>query len=1361
MPQISLFFRKIALAVAVFVFAGTIAATADTIITLNKMGGSGAVAIAAGNVGRITDPGDDGDATLVCTGTSCLLPNIGTVRRENFNISANNSLWSLEPNGNSIVPGGFARTFDSDTTLYMRWVTCATGFYMNNNNCLPCTNKPVSPDSSYTGGGTGPTSNCAWEYDTMIILDKAGGSGTASTMAARGRIIDPGGTDDAIWMCWGRDCNFAPNVSMTRANSNWSPNATNAPWCTEPNGGGTCFAQNTIHRLTPGTRVYVNWNCSTTFLVQNERSCDFRTVTLNKSGGSGTITGTMVGANSGTDDALVTCSATHCTLPLVSAAAVTRSNSAINPQPYWCTEPNGGGTCFTANANLTTIPLDATLYLRWNCVTGYYRDGDTCVPCNNAPVNSTYTTRGDGPTSNCAWECNTNHTLQDGECVPNTGVTFNMSGGSGVAIPPLVCEGTTCMLPIVSGITRANSELAKDPWCTEPMGGGTCYADGSGQILSVDTELHLHWICDTGFIAGEDSCNWRLRLNKSGGSGEITDAGAAANPGTSEVIFACAGASCALPDASHLTRANSVLADNPYWCTGQTGGGTCYAGGSTYDFFSAPMLYLSWTCNSGWDNFSYDACGRQTILSKEGGSGTITGTRVTDPGGTDDAIVLCSATNFCQIPVVNASDVTREYSFIGASPYWCTGNQGQGTCYAGGTSATLATTRLRLKWACDPGLFLTGYACVFGRVTLSKTGGSGTISGGGVEDNTGTTNAILTCTNLGCTLPVVDALTRANSTVAANPYWCTARNGGGTCYESGSTQEFTSQNTNLFLRWTCDNGYRFTTATADTCSACTNAPAGAQYTGPSAGLTNDCPWECNTGYTQVGNTCVRNTVISFDLYGGTGDIPDLVCAGTSCTLPGVSGFTRPYSVLPTQLHWCRDAACSGGTYEAGSTHTITEDTRLYLRWDCETGFASNLSSCDLLVHLDKTGGSGVLSGNGIPANSAADLIVWMTCDGTTCTLPDASHITRANSSLVANPYWCTELMGGGTCYNGGSVQTLSAGATLYLHWTCNTNFALAGRACNRQLRLNKVGGTGTILGSQITDSGGTDEAILLCSGNQCSLPPVNASNMTRENSVIAPAPYWCSNVQGGGTCYSGTVANMPFSTLHLSWRCAPGFFVSGNTCVSGEMMLNKRGGIGILVGPGIDDTGDTSAVMICDGSQCTLPSADTLTRPNSVLPLFPYWCVSVTDTSQDCWAPGEIRTITSPSRFSNAVELVWACNSGFRMQSVANQACVACTNAPANSTYIGPSPNNTNTCPWECNTGFSLTATNQCGQMCTAGFTTLRVGDLEIPLYNTKMTTHALGVSDGTNICYASLATGAGPNALNVHINGTTYRSTY
>ncbi|MCL2748456.1 MAG: hypothetical protein FWE50_00045 [Alphaproteobacteria bacterium] len=100
-------------------------------------------------------------------------------------------------------------------------------------------------------------------------------------------------------------------------------------------------------------------------------------LTLDKAGGSGNILNVI-----GTISATLLCNQDQCTLPALGVLSRAYSTyeydtSGTNfPNGRWCTQPNGGGTCYTAGQT-HTISSSGTLYAMWSCIGGYYTAGGT------------------------------------------------------------------------------------------------------------------------------------------------------------------------------------------------------------------------------------------------------------------------------------------------------------------------------------------------------------------------------------------------------------------------------------------------------------------------------------------------------------------------------------------------------------------------------------------------------------------------------------------------------------------------------------------------------------------------------------------------------------------------------------------------------------------------------------------------------------------------------------------------------------------------------------------------------------------------------------------------------------------------
>lgn len=132
-----------------------------------------------------------------------------------------------------------------------------------------------------------------------------------------------------------------------------------------------------------------------------------------------------------------------------------------------------------------------------------------------------------------------------------------------------------------------------------------------------------------------------------------------------------------------------------------------------------------------------------------------------------------------------------------------------------------------------------------------------------------------------------------------------------------------------------------------------------------------------------------------------------------------------------------------------------------------------------------------------------------------------------------------------------------------------------------------------------------------------------------------------------------------------------------------------------------------------------------------------------------------------------------ACTSDCTYNSTQTGFCNAVVNGAFNGTqtcnvlkdgvagcYTWGTPVN---CVLTCTSGFNPTHLGTCGQICTAGFTTLRTSSgINSMLYDEKITTPSLSIRSPTNynhVCYAPLVAGTASNSLNFNVSGTTYHT--
>ncbi|MCL2538038.1 MAG: hypothetical protein FWE52_00980 [Alphaproteobacteria bacterium] len=1141
---------------------------------------------------------------------------------------------------------------------------------------------------------------CVAASNTVITLNKAGGTGT---------ILGATGTTNASLTCTGQTCALPAVSGVTRANSAL---AANPYWCTQTNGGGTCYSGGTNVTLAANTTLYLRWTCNTNFGANDNACVSNRSITLNKAGGTGTIAGTGVGANTTTANATLTCVGNFCTLPTVSATDVTRANSAIAANPYWCTQAISGGTCYNAGST-QTFTAATTLHLRWVCNSGFGPNGS---------VNS---------------------------CVAHRTITLNKAGGSGVitatgvatqtatANASLTCNGNDCTLPTITSstnnMTRANSALGANPyWCTAANGGGTCHNGGATVTFTAATTLHFKWACNSGFDADGNNCvaiptDTTITLNKAGGSGAITGTGVTAgNTGLIDATLTCSGTSCTLPTVSGLTRADSTLGAQPYWCTAANGGGTCYNGGSAQTFASNTTLHLKWVCDSG-----FEASGNTCVVPCNASA--------TCPAGWSGTFNECTDNT-------NKTGCTRSCTPNNSVP-----NATATSCPAGTqafATPTVCSTSC-VATACDAGFDLVGGACVNNTPTCSTTaacpaGWNGTFNQ--CDDDIYKT---------GCTRPCTPNNPVSNAATTSCPV-------GVQIFELPDVCSTTC------IATSCTTG----TLTAGFCgNVVTNMLVTLNKAGGSGSLTI----QPRGGGTIAANSATTNAV--------------LTCYSWQCTLPSIVPLTRT-NFSPIWGRY-RDSTAFSGNHALGSTTaslpgaapvdfrsvygwwcTQTHGRGTCYRVDSPNGTNFNFMANTTLYAAWAPAGIGSLTGT-----------VGVTANGTWQALT-ANNWSPAEVMIMNG--WLHFPHDRYTCPNAfdGSIISLNSPATGLLMGFPQTDF----RSCaSAPVTLSECGTdafraryfTGVFAGTPtlsingfsvnyMNQGGQTQNTGWAWGGGNLAPSPGHYFQGVWTTEPVCPPVgdgYWGPNSEHGRTqCPDGfrdgpgvvnqnacvkNCPNQPITngtlvavsstvtfgaspnTCSFTAQCDTGYHAEGLTCVlSCNPNATCPAGWTGTFNECTDDTNKTGCTRAC--------------TPNNSVP---------NSATTNC--PAGTNTFAAPDVCSTTCTAA-ICATNYYLNA---GACNACDNAPTDATYTGGGTGPTSNCPWTCNSGFTQTVTGQCAQICAAGFSTLRIGNVVIPLYATKQTTPAIHVQSGTGICYGSLDTGTRTDAVNVDFNGALYNS--
>jgi len=98
-----------------------------------------------------------------------------------------------------------------------------------------------------------------------------------------------------------------------------------------------------------------------------------------------------------------------------------------------------------------------------------------------------------------------------------------------------------------------------------------------------------------------------------------------------------------------------------------------------------------------------------------------------------------------------------------------------------------------------------------------------------------------------------------------------------------------------------------------------------------------------------------------------------------------------------------------------------------------------------------------------------------------------------------------------------------------------------------------------------------------------------------------------------------------------------------------------------------------------------------------------------------------------------------------------------CTNAPANAHYTGGGADND--CPWECDTDYARTTSDNCAKLCT-GTAKLRTDTISLNMYSEQTTHPSVALQYKNQVCYVRMQPGKKSNAINLVYKDTIYHLT-
>lgn len=229
----------------------------------------------------------------------------------------------------------------------------------------------------------------------------------------------------------------------------------------------------------------------------------------------------------------------------------------------------------------------------------------------------------------------------------------------------------------------------------------------------------------------------------------------------------------------------------------------------------------------------------------------------------------------------------------------------------------------------------------------------------------------------------------------------------------------------------CDEGSYITS-----CTACTNKPSHSHYTASSSSLGGNCPWECDTGYTASGNSCVVNTItLNWNENGGNAISNGSCTYGGNLVLPSAPTYSgRTFAGWKTANGAVYNA---GATITGGCTDTYTgvtsgTSTAIQAQWDtmsisCNAGqyLPAGATSCAPCPADSYCPNAASYQYNSSQAQGATSCPTGYTADTTTGkTTESQCAIYCVAGKRISTP--------GGTCNdNGNGPWVTTTGQTVY------------------------------------------------------------------------------------------------------------------------------------------------------------------------------------------------------------------------------------------------------------------------------------------------------------------------------------------
>ncbi len=660
------------------------------------------------------------------------------------------------------------------------------------------------------------------------------------------------------------------------------------------------------------------------------------------------------------------------------------------------------------------------------------------------------------------------------------------------------------------------------------------------------------------------------------------------------------------------------------------GGTAPYFGTGTFNVTAGTYDYIVTDFN-GCETYSSITITEPTTLV----ASSISGLAITCNGGT--TTVTVSATGgtgpYTGTGTFTVSAGTHSYTVTDANG--CSSS----------TSITISEpTALSVNYTSTP-ISCTGGSSV---ITISATGGTGTLTGTGSFVVTAGTHSYTVTDANGCTASVSVVVTEPtvlNATASATTISCYGGTSVVTVAASGGTGPYSGTGTFNELAGT----YNYTVTDANGCSA----SASVTITQPSqlVAASSATPILCNGGNSTVTVTATGGTTP----YGGIGNYT--VTAGTySYTVTDTNGCTATTSITvtePTALTASSSSTsilCNGGTatvtvtgavgtapYTGTGTFTVTAGTYSYTVTDANgctattsitvtepTALTASSSSTSILcnggtatVTVTGAGGTGPYTGTGNFTVTAGTYTYTVTdangCTATTSitvTEPTALTASSSSTSILCNGGTATVTVtgaGGTAPYTGTGNFTVTAGTHSYTVTDANGCTATTSITVTQPTTL-----TASSSSAGISCFGGTATVVVAGSGG------TGPYTGTGSFSVVA-GTYSYTITDANGCSDSTSIAVTQPSALTASISSTP-VLCNGGTSV---ITVSAAGGTGPFTGTGnYTVTAGSYSYTVTDANGCTTSTSTTISEPSALV-------ASSSSTSISCYGGSATVTVSA------------------------------------------------------------------------------------------------------------------------------------